>query len=150
MSRYLIVANQTLGGAALTELVRSRARPYVGSAEFHIVVPATAPAHQQVPVEGEAIAIAQRRLEEALERLRAVAGDAPVTGEVGHEDPMQAITDAVANQEYDEIVISTLPAGLSRWLRTDLPHQVERKFPTIVTTIESTEGFPIASSTSPE
>lgn len=49
-----------------------------------------------------------------------------MTGEIGDERPLDTIRDAVRNDTYDEIVLSTLPAGLSRWLRMDLPHQVER------------------------
>jgi GABA permease len=62
---------------------------------------------------------------------------------------MQAISDALASQEYREIIISTLPAGLSKWLRTDLPRKVERKFGLRVSSIQSTEDFPIGSSPSP-
>ncbi len=149
MARYLVVANQTLGGAALAELVRSRAAPLVGSAEFHIVVPATAPADQDVPGEGDATAIAERRLRAALDRLSSVAGEAPVTGNVGSEDPMQAISDALAGNEYREIIISTLPAGVSKWLRTDLPRKVERKFGLPVSSIESTEAPPTKSEQTP-
>lgn len=141
MARYLVVANQTLGGAGLRELVRSRAQPLVGSAEFHILVPATALADQQVRLEGDAAEIAQGRLQAALEQLRSVAGEAPLTGEVGHEDPLQAISDALAEQEYREIIISTLPAGVSKWLRTDLPRKVERRFGLPVSSIESSEDF---------
>jgi len=145
MVRYLFVANQTLGGPALEEVVRARMKReregILGTeAEFHIVVPATAPEDQHTPSEGEARVIAAGRLEQALERLRSVG--AQVTGEVGAEDPVQAISEAFGGQRgiesgYVEIIISTLPRGISKWLRTDLPHQIERKFDLAVTTIES-------------
>ena len=145
MARYLVVANQTLGGSALETVVRSRIHteregPVATEPELHIVVPATAPSDQQVPVEGDAISIAERRLQEAIKRLQTVG--ASVTGEVGSGDPMQAISDALGAQSgYVEIIISTLPSGPSKWLRSDLPHRAERRFGLRVTTIESKSEF---------
>jgi hypothetical protein len=131
MARYLVVANQTLRVAPLADLVRLRVTEH---GEFHIVVPATAQADQQVPGEGDATSIAEARLQEALNAFRSLG--AHVTGEVGHEDPMQAISDALKGQPaYTEIIVSTLPAGVSKWLRMDLPRRVERKFDLPVTTI---------------
>ncbi len=41
----------------------------------------------------------------------------------------------MAAQNFDEIIISTLPSGISRWLGMDLPHRVERQFKLPVTTV---------------
>ena len=46
-------------------------------------------------------------------------------GEVGDERPTYAIQDVLAHREFDEIIVSTLPPGASRWLRHDLPHRIE-------------------------
>jgi cell pole-organizing protein PopZ len=129
MRRYLVVANQTLGGEHLTEKVRAclAASP----SHFHILVPATQPVDHAVWTEGEARAIASRRLEQALERFQELGAEAD--GEVGDEVPLQAIADAIQAQTFDEIILSTLPPGLSRWLRQDLPHRVERTFDLTVT-----------------
>jgi hypothetical protein len=43
-----------------------------------------------------------------------------VTGSLGDAEPLSAIQDAVNLGHYDEIIISTLPLGMSRWLKLDL------------------------------
>ena len=130
MRRYLVVSNQTLGGAALATKVRWALEE--GPSEFHIVVPATAHGHFAW-TEGEARAIASERLESAIGWFSSVGATA--TGEVADEHPLYAIRDALREQQIDEIIISTLPPGLSRWLRQDLPHRVEREFGLPVTHI---------------
>ena len=110
MATYLLVANQTLGGTALVTVVRERAK-WEGAA-IHIVVPATDPTDQHPAVEGTASEIAQRRLQEALDRLKEVG--IPATGEVGVADPMQVIRDALKGNSYSGLIISTLPASMSR------------------------------------
>jgi hypothetical protein len=148
MSGYLLVANQTLGGTALEEVVRDRVErekkalletPF----ELHVVVPATAMKDQEAASTGDAASVARQRLEDALERVRAIGVTA--TGEVGAEDPLQAVGDALASRPaYAEIIIFTLPRGVSKWLRTDLPHRVERRFDLKVTTIEAPEAPPVS------
>jgi cell pole-organizing protein PopZ len=129
MRRYLVVANQTLGGEHLAEKVRACLA--AGPSTFHIVVPATQPHEHAVWTEGEARAIAAQRLERALARFRDLGAEAE--GEIGDEAPLQAIADAVRERTFDEIILSTFPPGLSRWLRQDLPHRVERTFDVTVT-----------------
>ncbi|MGH2686268.1 MAG: hypothetical protein ACRDJP_12450, partial [Actinomycetota bacterium] len=58
---------------------------------------------------------------------------AEVIGGVGDANPLQAIGDVLRDWSFDEVVLSTLPAGASRWLRQDLPHRVERQFKLPVT-----------------
>jgi GABA permease len=127
--RYLVVANQTLAGPHLANTVRERLA--AGSCTFHVVVPATAPADHPVWTEGEAVALAEERLDVALKRFRDLGAEAD--GEVGDPSPMEAIRDATVDREFDEIILSTLPAGLSRWLKQDLPHRVEKAFDLPVT-----------------
>jgi hypothetical protein len=62
---------------------------------------------------------AQVVLDEALPKLSQAAGT-EVTGSVGDPEPLMAIEDAVNLGDYDEIIISTLPLGISRWLKLDL------------------------------
>lgn len=124
MRSYLVVANQTLGGEHLTTKMREclAARP----CRFHVVVPASPPQQHVVWTEGEARAIAQRRLERALTRFRDIGADAD--GEVGDANPLLAIADALRRQPFDEIILSTLPPGPSRWLKLDLPHRWRATF----------------------
>jgi hypothetical protein len=62
---------------------------------------------------------AQVVLDDALPKLSRAAG-AEVTGTVGDPEPLMAIEDAVNLGSYDEIIISTLPLGISRWLKLDI------------------------------
>lgn len=129
MRRYLVVANQTLGGEALLAKLRSLTEKEESS--IHVLVPATHPRRQWTWTEGESRAIAKKRLDEALARFRELQAD--VTGEVGNERPFDAIGATLRDREVDEIILSTLPAGLSRWLRQDLPSRVSRAFGVPVT-----------------
>ena len=53
--------------------------------------------------------------------------DATVTGEVGDHRAADAVDDVLRRgEEFDRIIVSTLPAGVSRWLRLDLVSQIER------------------------
>lgn len=123
MRRYLVVANQTLGGVHLLSLLRELSRE---PSSFHVLVPASAPT-DHLWTEAEAQATARRRLQIALERFGAAGLE--VTGEVGDGRPMEAIDDALRGDEaFDEIVVSTLPPKLSKWLRLDLVHRVEATF----------------------
>lgn len=122
--RYLVVANQTLGGEPLFARIRELAR--AGPSAFHFVVPATPPT-DHVWTEEEAAKIAASRLNSALERMARLGVDAD--GEVGDGSPILAIEDAIREHgPFEAIVLSTLPPGLSRWLRLDLPHRVESAF----------------------
>lgn len=124
MRRFLVVANQTLGGEHLLDEVRDCL--VGGTCHFHIVVPATQPKDHAVTSEGEARALAQVRLDRALDRFRELGAEAE--GEIGDGRPIDAIRDALRDREFDGIVLSTLPPGISRWLGQDLPHRVEREF----------------------
>jgi hypothetical protein len=133
MRRYLVVANQTLGGGALIKKIRACLDE--GPCRFHISVPATPRAGQLTWTEGEATAIAQDRLDRALARFRDIGAEAD--GEVGDKDPILAIGDALQDGQFDEIILSTLPQGISRWLKLDLPSRVASHFNIPVTHLVS-------------
>jgi hypothetical protein len=102
----------------LLDAVRERAAR--GPATFHLVVPQQAHGmHKLVDPEDAGADEAQRVLDAALPKLSDAAGQ-EVTGSVGDAEPLSAIQDAVNLGDYDEIIVSTLPLGISRWLKLDL------------------------------
>lgn len=133
MARYLVVANQTLGGEPLAETVRSLLDQ--GPCSFHVVVPATPSSEHALWTEGGAEALARRRLEEGLDRLHSLGCEA--TGEVGDARPLDAVRDVLHRDRFDAVIVSTLPRGMSRWLRQDLPRRIGRAFGLPVTHVEA-------------
>jgi GABA permease len=124
MVRYLVVANRTLGGGHL--LAKVRECMVAGSCEFHILVPASHTTKDFTWTEGSDRKAADARLAEAMARFRAMG--ATVTGEVGDARPLDAMHDVMRREHFDQIILSTLPPGVSRWLGQDLPRRVEREF----------------------
>ncbi len=90
-----------------------------GPCEFWLLVPH---APRGADPEGEE---AERTLELALPLLEDVAGSR-VTGAVGDSDPVVAVRETVKQNRFDEVIISTLPERVSRWLRRDVPRRVEQ------------------------
>jgi hypothetical protein len=76
-----------------------------------------------VDVEDQGEGDAQGVLDAALPKLSEAAGS-PVEGVVGDADPVAAVHDAINLRGFDEIIISTLPTHVSRWLKLDLPSKV--------------------------
>jgi hypothetical protein len=134
MCSYLVVANRTLTGDRLVAEVRARAE--AEPSRFHVLVPATTSAAHTNWTEGAAHAVAQQRLDAALETFRAAGID--VTGEVGDESPVLAVGDVLRREPFDEIILSTLPPGASKWLKRDLPHKLARNYHVPVTHVIGT------------
>ena len=163
MDEYLVVVNQTLGGEKLERTVRERIER--GDSSFYVLVPVTLPPDESgwsggfVPYEGmsgvearawfeqdgehrrktmeEARSLAERRL---AKMTRAIEGaGARAEGAVCDADPIEAVKEQVAEHSYSEVIVSTLPGRLSRWLRLDLPSRVARASRAPVTTIEADE-----------
>ena len=114
MRRYLIVANRTLGGIQLLDIVRQRVSE--GPARFHVLVPV--PPGDYPGAHEDAVAEAQARLEAELERLAGLGADAD--GEHAESEPFEAVRTVLERERFDEILLCTLPQGLSRWLHVDL------------------------------
>jgi len=138
-ARILVVANRTAATAGLCDAVRARLRE--GPATFHLVVPAHPHGLHRVvdPQEGDE-GEADGVLAQALPLLSEAAG-APVTGHVGDHEPLMAIEDAINRAPYDELMISTLPRRVSRWLRLDLVSKA-RALGLPVTHVEASEREP--------
>lgn len=149
MGTYLVVANQTLAEDQLLQLMKRRAA--AEPSEFLLVVPATPTLEQVhgtegVPAVGGATLLpsspehardeAEGRLQRALSQFRAAG--IKVEGHVGSRDPVHAVEAALKGRHFDEIIVSTLPRRLSRWLRADLPRRLEHKTQLPVTHVEST------------
>jgi hypothetical protein len=122
-AHVLVVADKTAATPALLEALRARADR--GPVRFHLLVPnpdlaSWRPSSLQHPdlTHGEQIlALALPLIEDATA--------SPVTGSVSiRHDPMDAIEAALDREKFDEIVLSTLPHHVSRWLRVDLPGRV--------------------------
>jgi hypothetical protein len=126
MRRYMILANQTLGGDELVQFVRDRAAE--DECEFRVVVPAH-------PEEGRRLAGEQ--LKGSLKRL--TDAGLPAEGQIGDPDPMVAVEEALGRWQVDEIVVATLPPRLSRWMHQDLPRRLEQRFGLPVTHVGVTK-----------
>ena len=112
----LVVAHQTAATPGLLDAVRERSQR--GPARFHLVVPRQPHGiHKLVDPQDASDEEAQRVLDVALPKLSEAAA-AEVTGSIGDPEPLMAIQDAVNLGGYDEIIISTLPLGVSRWLNS--------------------------------
>jgi hypothetical protein len=111
----LVVANVTADSPELIQALKDRAER--DSCTYTLLVPA--PAAGSVGREA-----AQERLDSALAAMREAGLE--VEGKVGDHDPIAAVHDEWDPQSYDEVVVSTLPTGASKWLQVDLPHRVEK------------------------
>jgi hypothetical protein len=128
--RILVVANETVGGETLREVIAQKAEGY--DEEVLVVTPAlNSPLKHWVSDEDAARAQAQSRLDESLERLRAAGVN--VRGEIGDADPLQAIEDALRTFGADEIIISTHPEGRSHWLERGVVGAARDRFAVPIT-----------------
>ena len=130
----LVVANQTAESDELLEALRERAGR--GACKFHLLVPAVAHGASWAMDMHSGGDEAQAHLERAIQRYRD-AGLEVDDGKIGDPDPVAAVQDAVNFKEFDEIIVSTLPRKVSKWLKVDLPHRVEHSCGKPVTHVEA-------------
>jgi nucleotide-binding universal stress UspA family protein len=120
--RCLIIANKTLPNRQLAEATRER---YTRErCAFYVVVPLDPISHRLTWDEEESIDAARSRLDAFLGHLRERGMEAD--GEIGDADPVQALQDVTRRLAIDDIIVSTLPPGTSRWLRVDVPARLRR------------------------
>ncbi len=108
----LVVANVTATSGELIEALKAQVSK--SPAQFTLIVPAT---HV-----GGGRAAAKAKLEEAIGQLRADGIEAE--GSIGDADPLIAVTEAWDPKRYDEIIVSTLPMRVSKWLHAGLPERI--------------------------
>ena len=144
--RVLVVANQTVGGRALLDELRSRVAGEPRS-EILVVTPplaGSAAEHWSSDID-KGIAEARERLESSVATMRGAGLE--VRGQMGdHHDPNQAIEDALRTFAADEVVISTHPPERSRWLESGVIEKARRELPQpvthVVVDLEAEAGTP--------
>jgi len=122
MKRVLVVANETVAGKPLIDAIRKRAEGE--DVHAHVISPQNQPHHGYVIYDSMVRDAAENRLKMTLALLREAGIEAD--GEVMDPDPYAAIMDALGEQDFDEIVISTHPETRSGWLRQGLVDRVAR------------------------
>lgn len=148
MGKVLIVGNRSLGGAELAQLVGSRVE--AGSCDVHLLVPVPNPVASAVAVGGAVLDVgttlsrdiendrflAQQQLDFGIAWLAGLG--AAATGELSLDvDTPTAVVQLVAEKSFDEVIVSTLPTRVSKWLRQDLPCRIGRKVSVPVTVVSA-------------
>ncbi len=133
MARCLVVAHRTLIGDHLLDEVRHRIDQ--GPCRFHLLVPVRHPSDKPWS-DGQVRRAALDRLEDGLEVFRSIGAE--VDGEIGDVDPVVAIAAVerqarLAGDPFDEVILSTLPMGPSKWLGLDVLTRVRARISVPVT-----------------
>jgi hypothetical protein len=123
VANVLVVANRTAESPELIDALRERAAQ--GEAVFTLLVPSTPHGVAWAADMHSGSDEAEGHMQNAVDRMRS-GGLNVKEGKVGDPDPIAAVQDEVNFTDYDEVVVSTLPGGISKWLKLDLPHRVER------------------------
>jgi nucleotide-binding universal stress UspA family protein len=132
-AHVLVVANRTASSTELLDALRERAER--GPARFHLVVPASPRGASWAFDMHSGHDAAEHDLDGALERIRSLGLE--VDGEVGDPDPVAAVSDTAQGGSYDEVIVSTLPKHLSKWLKLDVAHKVAHSTGLPVTHVEA-------------
>jgi hypothetical protein len=126
-AHILVVANRTALSAGLKDALLARAEQ--GPARFTLVVPLGRIADAQPTAERLASGLRAAGLS-----VRAMAGDT---------DPLRAVVEIYSPADFDEIIVSTLPAWKSRWIKSGLPQRIERHTGALVRHVEAREHHPV-------
>ena len=151
-SGCLLVANQTVGSDGLRRAIEERVE--VGSSRFFVLVPLIKPSAEaagwaplQTPAGFARGAVAEaaardeattrsiHRLNYLMDAITAIGGTAD--GAVGSTNPVVAVRRLLGQHTFDEVLVSTLPPGMSRWLRLDVPARIGRLTQLPVTVVQA-------------
>ena len=121
-ARILVVANRTAESPELLYALQQRATR--GPCEFTLLVPETPHGLAWAADPDAGHEEAERHRAAFLEELRGAGLDV-ADARVGDPDPLAAIQDECNFHEYDELIVSTLPLKISKWLRVDLPRKAK-------------------------
>jgi len=128
-ARVLVLANRTVDSPQLRNALADRSER--GPIEVTLLVPAA----WEVQDPHGGVQSARRRMNSALAMLRDAGLDVRVR--VGDPDPVVALRDAWDPDRYDEVIVSTLPGRVSRWLQIDLPRRAQAITGVPVTHVEA-------------
>jgi CRP-like cAMP-binding protein len=131
MRRYLVVADETVGGRPLLDEIGTRHE--AGPSRFLVLVPASVPREGLTWTESEARGLAEDRLERVLNHLRELGVQG--AGKVADADPFLAIQDTLGEEKFDEVILSA-PSKRSGWMKPDLPRKVGEAFGLPVTYVQ--------------
>jgi hypothetical protein len=133
MARILVVANQTAESPDLLEAMKAKGTEH----QYVLVVPAgqSRIGFEKAADPDAAKAHTEPHLQAALEKMRGEGFT--VEGAVGDTDPAAAVQDACNFGNFDEIIVSTLPLRVSKWMKMDLPSKAERATGLPVTHVET-------------
>ena len=134
--RILVLANQTVEGPDLMAAIDAHSSAYART-EVLVVSPSIPVTRLQLITSDTDSARheAFERLERSLRTLRDAGYE--VDGLRGDEDPLQAAADALHGFAADEVIVSTLPPGRSRWLERDIVGRLRERVSLPVTHVTS-------------
>jgi hypothetical protein len=102
-----------------------RERAARGPARFHLLIPNPAAHAELTDAERERHHIeGEHLLELALPLIDHAAGTTAEGSVSIRHDPMDAIEETLRDGDFHEVIVSTLPHGVSRWLHADLPSRI--------------------------
>jgi hypothetical protein len=131
MARILVVANKTAESPDLLQAMKEKGTDH----DYVLVVPASGGVLEKAADPDAAREHTQPHLEAALEKMRAEGFS--VEGSIGDSDPVAAVQDAANFSSFDEVIVSTLPLHVSKWIKLDLPSKAQRATGLPVTHIET-------------
>jgi nucleotide-binding universal stress UspA family protein len=137
-ANVLVVANRTAESGELLEAMKKRAAQ--GPTTFTLLVPATPHGMAWAGNMHAGGPEAEQHTQRAVASLRDAGLE--VEGKVGDPDPLAAVQDAANFNDYDEVIVSTLPTHLSKWLKLDLPRKVGAATGLPVTHVTASEADP--------